>query len=511
MFQKVLVANRGEIAVRVIRACRDLGIQTVAVYSDVDRGSLHVRLADQACHIGSAPSLESYLRVEGILDAARQTGAQAIHPGYGFLSENADFARAVRKAGMAFIGPSADSIELMGSKLAARRTVSATGVPVVPGSLEAISSDSEAARIASEIGYPLMLKASAGGGGKGMRVVVGPADLTARLREARSEARAAFGDDAVYIERFVAQPRHIEVQLVADQFGEVVHLGERECTIQRRHQKVIEESPSPFVDEDLRAALADAAIRIARATAYDSIGTVEFLVDGETGQFYFLEMNTRVQVEHAVTEAVTGFDLIAEQLRIASGKPCGIRQEDVRMRGAAIECRIYAEDPERGFVPSPGRILRLEVPSGPGIREDTGIYAGWEVPLEYDPLLSKVIAWGSDRDQAIRRMVRALTEYRIEGVQTNIDFFLSVLRDPSFLAGCIDTGFVGRWLEEKIANPAGKDDGQGSDHGGSQHLAAILAAVYLEQSQGRGAAGGARQSRGSAWKVDARSAQLRAR
>jgi acetyl-CoA carboxylase biotin carboxylase subunit len=499
MFDKVLIANRGEIAVRVIRACRDLGIRTAAVFSDADRGALHVRMADEAYPIGPAPSSDSYLHIERILEAARAARVDAVHPGYGFLSENAAFARAVADTGLVFVGPSAASIALMGSKVDSRNAVSNAGVRVVPGSFEAITSDSGAREAAADIGYPLMVKASAGGGGKGMRQVDRPEALEAALREARAEARAAFGDDAVYIERVIRQPRHIEVQIVSDRFGRAVHIGERECTIQRRHQKLIEEAPSPIVDPGLREAMGEAALRVARSAGYDNVGTVEFLLDGETRQFYFLEMNTRIQVEHPVTEAVTGIDLVTLQLRIAAGEQLAIRQEDVRLDGAAIECRIYAEDPENEFFPSPGRILRLETPSGPGIREDSGIYAGWTVPLEYDPLLAKLIAWGPTRPEAIARMRRALAEYRIDGIRSNIGFFGEVLGHPAIRDGRFDTGFVDDWLRDRVGQVPSEE---------SRALAVLAAAVFMRDPDPAGRADGVSPPPGP-WKLEGRRRGLR--
>ncbi len=447
-FDKILVANRGEIAVRVIRACRDLGIRSVAVYSDADEGALHARMADEAYRIGPAPSSESYLSIANVLDAATRSGASAIHPGYGFLAENAGFARAVEESGRTFIGPSAASIALMGSKIESRRAVSDHGVAMVPGTIDALTSDDEALRMASEVGYPVMLKASAGGGGKGMRYVASQAEMGSALRTTRAEARAAFGEDAVYIEKFIERPRHIEIQVLADGHGRAVHLGERECTIQRRHQKVIEECPSPVVDSDLRERMGRAALRVVEAARYRNAGTVEFLVDTDRN-FYFLEMNTRLQVEHAVTEAVTGIDLVVEQIRIAAGGRLDISQSEVVMRGSAIECRVYAEDPDNDFLPSPGRIAALAAPSGPGVRDDSGVYAGWRVPIEYDPLISKLVAWGPTRDDAIRRMRRAVAEYRIAGIRSNLALFREVLEHPDFVAGDFDTGFIDRWLARR--------------------------------------------------------------
>ncbi len=448
MFNKVLVANRGEIAVRVIRACREMGIRTVAVYSDADRGALHVRMADEAFPIGPAASRESYLVIEKIIGVARTAQAEAIHPGYGFLAENAAFARACEDAGITFIGPSAASISLMGSKVESRRAASKFEVPMVPGTLDPVESEDEACRIAKSIGYPIMLKASAGGGGKGLRFVRNEGEMESALRNTRSEALGAFGDSAVYIEKFVEEPRHIEIQVLADRHGNAIYLGERECTIQRRHQKVIEECPSPVVNAELRRQMGEAAIQVVRAADYHNAGTVEFLVDRNL-RFYFLEMNTRLQVEHPITEMVTGIDLVKQQLRVAAGHKLEMAQEDLTMRGSAIECRVYAEDPDNNFFPSPGRITLLRTPSGPGIRDDGGVYEGWTVPIDYDPLISKLVAWGSTRDEAIHRMQRALQEYQVEGIQTNISFFMEILQDADFRKGTFDTGFIDRWLKTR--------------------------------------------------------------
>jgi acetyl-CoA carboxylase, biotin carboxylase subunit len=448
VFNKVLVANRGEIAVRVIRACREAGISTVAVYSDVDRGALHTRMADEAFHIGPAPSRESYLVIEKILDVAKRAKAQAIHPGYGFLAENAAFAKACEDAGIIFIGPSAASISLMGSKVESRRAAAQYGVPMVPGTLDPVESEAEARRIGESVGFPIMLKASAGGGGKGLRLVRNADELESAFRNTRSEALAAFGDSAVYIEKFVEQPRHVEIQVLADHHGNAIYLGERECTIQRRHQKVIEECPSPIMTPDLRRRMGEAALKVVRAAKYYNAGTVEFLVDRNL-QFYFMEMNTRLQVEHPVTEMVTGLDLVKLQLHVACGEKLSIRQEDVVMRGAAVECRVYAEDPDNNFFPSPGKITQLQTPAGPGIRDDSGVYEGWTVPIEYDPLISKLVAWGASREEAISRMRRALQEYYVGGIKTNISFFLEILQDSNFLQGLFDTGFLDRWFANR--------------------------------------------------------------
>ena len=459
--RKILIANRGEIAVRIVRACRDLGLASVAVYSDADRSARHVRMADEACHLGPSPASESYLRVDRILDAARASGADAVHPGYGFLSENEAFAAACRDAGLTFIGPSAEAIELMGSKTAARGAAIAAGVPVVPGTKDFIpvsASDADIAAAAREIGYPIMVKAVAGGGGKGMRTVRVPDDLSGAIRAARSEAGAAFGDSAIYLERRLERPRHVEVQLLADHHGTVLPFVERECSIQRRHQKVVEETPSPSVSPELRARLAGAAAAVARAARYTNAGTIEFLLD-EDGRFYFLEMNTRLQVEHPITEAVTGVDLVEWQVRIARGERVTLDAEALLSpNGHAIECRIYAEDADAGFLPSPGPVTALRVPSGPGIRDDGGVDAGGEVPIFYDSLISKLIAWGQDRAQAIARMRRALREYEVLGIRTTVPFFTWLLRQPAFAEGAFHTGFLDELLHTRQSRPFSTQD-----------------------------------------------------
>jgi acetyl-CoA carboxylase biotin carboxylase subunit len=441
-FRKILIANRGEIAVRVARTLDEMGIAAVAVYSDADRNSQHVRMADEAEWIGPAPSAESYLRIDRIVEAAQRRGAEAIHPGYGFLSENAEFAAACGAAGITFIGPSAAAIRRMGSKTEARRTAIAAGVPVVPGT-SPLDNAGEAARFADECGYPIMLKAVAGGGGKGMRRIDKERDLAAAFRDAASEAERAFKDARLYAEKLIERPRHIEIQLIGDLHGNLIHLGERECSIQRRHQKVVEECPSPLVAlaPEMRARMGDAAVRAARHGGYANAGTVEFLVDAERN-FYFLEMNTRLQVEHPVTEMVTGLDLVRLQVEVASGEPLPLAQGDVTWRGCAIECRIYAEDPDNEFFPSPGRITRLMRPGGPGVRVDGCVYAGWTVPVEYDPLLAKLAVWAGTREQAIARALRALGEYDVAGIKTNIGFFRQLLDDAAFRAGDLHTAFV---------------------------------------------------------------------
>ena len=451
LFSKVLVANRGEIAVRVVRALRELGIASVAVYSDADRGSLAVRLADEAAYVGASPSAESYLRIDRILEAAKRHGAEAIHPGYGFLSENAEFAEACAAAGIVFIGPPAKAIRKLGSKTAARQLAIAAGAPVVPGTERALSGWEEARAAANTLGYPVLLKAAAGGGGKGMRRVDRESDLEPALRDAASEAGRAFGNSEVYVEKLVEEPRHIEIQILGDHHGHLIHLGERECSIQRRHQKVLEECPSPLMSSypDLRQKMGQAAVQVASAAGYANAGTVEFLVDRDAN-FYFLEVNTRLQVEHPVTELVTGLDLVEWQLKIAAGERLTLRQEDVSWRGSAIECRIYAEDPDHDFMPSPGTIVHLSEPSGPGmIRLDSGIFEGWTVPLEYDPLLAKLAAWGPSRETAIRRLDRALSEYVLTGVGNNIAFFREILADAEFRGGRLSTWFLDRFFKRR--------------------------------------------------------------
>ncbi len=453
MFRKILIANRGEIAVRIIRACRELNIVPVAVYSEADAAALHVRLADEAYLLGPAPSSESYLRIDRIIAAAQQSGAEAIHPGYGFLAENAGFARAVADAGMTFIGPPPAAMELMGSKTNARRAALAAGAPVVPGTTASLQSLDEARETATQLGYPVMLKAAAGGGGKGMRLVAHERELAAAFETAQAEAGAAFGDSSVYLEKVVARPRHIEIQIFADAHGNYVHLGERECSIQRRHQKVIEECPSPINDPTLRAAMGVAAIKIARAADYVGAGTVEFLVSDETREFYFLEMNTRLQVEHPVTELVTGIDLVREQIMVAAGALLSFTQAEIEWRGHAIECRVYAEDPDNNFLPSPGRINALRLPQGPGVRDDGGVYVGAEVSIYYDPMISKLAVWGRTRAEAIDRLRRALAEYEVGGIKTTLPFFRAVVRDAEFIAGQLDTGFITRFNERRAAAP----------------------------------------------------------
>ena len=445
MFRKILIANRGEIAVRVMRACREMNIRTVSVYSEADRKAQHVRYADEAYAIGPAPSAQSYLCIDRILDVAIRSGAEAIHPGYGFLSENPKFARACEASDVVFIGPPVSAMELMGSKTAARQAVKSAGLPTIPGVDRNLEDFAALRNSAREIGFPVMLKAAAGGGGKGLRLVRTEAELESAYNTARSEAQNAFGDSSVYVEKYLEHPRHVEIQILGDCYGHLVYLGERECSLQRRHQKVMEECPSPALDAQLRGRMGETAVRIGKVAGYWNAGTVEFLLDAERN-FYFLEMNTRLQVEHPVTELTTGIDLVKEQIRIAAGEPLSRRQEDIRLRGAAIECRIYAEDPANNFFPAPGLITRLHEPAGPGIRSDSGVQAGWQVPLEYDPLLSKLAVWAETRGEAIARLRRALGEFEIAGIRTNIPFFRRVLDHPDFLAGRLDTGFIDRVL-----------------------------------------------------------------
>ncbi len=441
MIQKVLIANRGEIAVRIIRSCRELGIVTVAVYSDADRCALHVLYADEAWHIGPSPSIESYLNMDNIIRVARESGADAIHPGYGFLSENADFPERCREANIIFIGPSAHAISTMGDKIKARKTMMDAGVPVVPGTEGAIATEQEAIDVILQIGLPVMIKASAGGGGKGMRLVKAAKDITPALRAARSEAKTAFGDDAVFIEKYIESPHHIEFQILADKHGNVVHLFERECSVQRRHQKIVEETPSPILTEERRRQMGDAAVAAARAVNYKGAGTIEFIVDKDLN-YYFLEMNTRLQVEHPITERVVGVDLVKDQIHIANGRPLTYRQDELKQQGHAIECRVYAEDPENNFMPAPGRVTHIDIPYGVGVRVDGSIYEGFEIPLFYDPLIAKLIVWGKDRAEALERSRRALQEFKITGVKNNLRFLERIMHTPAFVQGDYTTHFI---------------------------------------------------------------------
>jgi len=491
--KKILVANRGEIAVRVIRACREMGIASVAVFSEADRASRHVRLADEAWPIGPAPAAESYLRIDRLIEAARRSGADGVHPGYGFLAENAGFARACEEEGLVFIGPRSETIALMGEKTSARRLAVEAGLSVVPGTLEPLEGDTAIQAEAARLGFPLMLKAAAGGGGKGLRLVDRAADLASAAQRARSEALSAFGDGRVYLEKALVRPRHVEIQVVADHHGHAVHLFERECSIQRRHQKVVEESPSPLLTPELRARMGELAVALVRRAGYVNAGTLEFLLD-DTRRPYFLEMNTRLQVEHPVTELVTGVDLVKTQIRIARGERLPFVQGDLAQRGHAIECRVYAEDPETGFLPSPGRIVALRVPGGPGVRDDSGVEEGDDVPSHYDPLVSKLVAWGEDRPAAIARMRRAVREYKVLGIKTTLPFFERLLRHPDFVAGELDTGLVAR-----LEGPASGDRER------PWPVAVAAAAIRaLEQRRSAAQGGGLERPARSAWRRAAR-------
>jgi len=503
---KVLVANRGEIAVRVIRACRELGIPAVAVYSDCDRGARHVRDADQAVHLGASPASESYLRIDKLIDAAKATGADAVHPGYGFLAENAAFARACTDAGLTFIGPSPEAIKLMGSKTGAREVAVRAGVPVVPGTdapLDALASDDEILREGAHVGYPLMVKAVAGGGGKGLRIVEKPDALLNAVRTARSEAGSAFGDSAVYFERRINKPRHIEIQLLGDKYGTVIPFVERECSIQRRHQKVIEESPSMAVDPHLRRRIADAAAAVAAAAEYTNAGTIEFLLD-EDGSFYFLEMNTRLQVEHPITEMVTSLDLVHWQIRIARGERLTIDPDRaLTPHGHAIECRIYAEDPDHGFMPSPGLVRGIRPAAGPGIRDDGGVLPGYTVPVFYDSMIAKLVAWAGTRTEAIARMTRALEEYEVLGIRTTIPFFLWLMREHDYIAGRFDTTY----LDGLLASRRGQSFSTFSEED-ERHIAIAAALDSILRARADAVASG-RAAGGSAWQQAARQEALR--
>jgi acetyl-CoA carboxylase, biotin carboxylase subunit len=507
MFKKILVANRGEIAVRIVRACRELGIRAVAVYSDADRASLHVRLADEAYSIGRSPSRESYLVIGKIIGAARDAGCDAIHPGYGFLAENPALARACADAGLAFIGPSAEAMEKLGSKTAARQLAREKGVATVPGTLDPIEKMDDARDTARKIGFPVVLKAVAGGGGKGMRLIERESEFAGGWRDASSEAQSAFGDGRLYLEKYLLRPRHIEIQVLGDHQGHIVHLGERECSVQRRYQKVIEEAPSPVMTPNLRREMGEAAVKLAKAGGYTNAGTVEFLVDADR-RFYFLEMNTRLQVEHPVTELVTSLDIVKLQIRIACGEPLPFVQEDISFRGHAIECRIYAEDPDNNFFPSPGTILEWRTPSGPGIRLDEGVYRGWTVPNEYDPMLGKLIAWGSDRAEAIARLRRALVEQYATGIKTNLGLFRKILATADFRTGEIYT----RWLDDFLSKSqksgtAPVDDPEAIS---SELDAATIAAFlwHMERSAHSLNKNSVAPDGGSPWKLEGRLALL---
>ena len=443
MFKKVLIANRGEIAVRIIRACRELGIHTVAVYSTADKNALHAQIADEAVCIGPAASKDSYLNMRAIISACEITGADAIHPGFGFLSENPSFAKTCEKCGITFIGPRANSIEMLGDKAQAKETMKEAGVPVIMGSDGAISNVDAAHSLANQLGYPVMVKASAGGGGRGIRIVRSDDELEAQMTAARQEALACFGNDEIYIEKFIENPKHIEIQILADNYGDVIYLGERDCSMQRRNQKVLEEAPSPIMTQELRKKMGEAAVKAAKVCGYRNAGTIEFLVDNK-GNFYFMEMNTRIQVEHPITEAITGIDLVKQQLLIAGGERLSIKQEDVKITGHAIECRINAENPAQGFRPSPGTINSLYIPGGPGIRVDTAAYQGYEITPYYDSMIGKLIVHGADRNEAIAKMQWALAEFIVDGVSTNIDFQLKLIRTEAFLKGDYDNGYLNR-------------------------------------------------------------------
>ena len=501
MFRKILIANRGEIAVRILRACRELGISSVGVFSEADRTALHVRLADEAYPIGPAASRESYLRIDKLIDVARKTGCDALHPGYGFLAENPALPRACTDAGITFIGPSAEAMEAMGSKTAGKQLARRSDVPTVPGTDDPIEDPEGAQSLARSMGYPVVLKAVAGGGGKGMRVVPNDAAFAGAWRDAASEALNAFGDPRVFLEKYLVAPRHIEIQVLADAHGRVVSLGERECSVQRRHQKVIEEAPSPVVTQELRRKMGEAAVRLARAGGYINAGTVEFLVDANLN-FYFLEVNTRLQVEHPVTEQVTGLDLVKLQIAIAAGHRLPFEWESITPRGNAMEVRLYAEDPDNSFFPSPGKILARHAPTGPGIRLDEGVYEGYTVPMEYDPLLSKLIAWGNSREETVARLRRALEEYTITGIRTNVSLFRRILTEPDFLRGEIHT----KWLDELLARP---HPPAALPRPGTEEAAVIAATLWhIAQSDGSSRQTGEGHAVPSRWKLQGRREQL---
>lgn len=508
MFKKILIANRGEIAVRILRACRELGIRSVAVFSEVDRKSLHVRLADEAYPVGPAASRESYLRIDKIIDVARRSGCDALHPGYGFLAENPALPRACADVGITFIGPGAEAMEALGSKTAGRQLARRSEVPTVPGANNPIERPDEAQALARSMGYPVLLKAVAGGGGKGMRAVTADGEFAGAWRDASSEALNAFNDARLYLEKYLEKPRHIEIQILADAHGRVVSLGERECSVQRRHQKVIEEAPSPVVTPELRKKMGDAAVRLARAGGYVNAGTVEFLVDAHLN-FYFLEVNTRLQVEHPITEQVTGLDLVKLQIAIAAGHRLPFAWETITPRGHAMEVRLYAEDPDNNFFPSPGTILSRRAPSGPGIRLDDGVYEGWTVPMDYDPLLSKLIAWGNSREETIARLRRALEEYSVAGIKTNARLFRRILAEPDFLRGEIHT----KWLDDLLHRAPSSTPGPYTRPDTDRHAdaAAIAAAVWRANQQGRprnespSSPAGNKPSR---WKLEGREREL---
>ncbi len=487
MFKKILIANRGEIAVRIIRGCRELKIPTVAVYSEADRAGLHVQIADEAIPIGEAPAVDSYLNMERILEAVQQTGAEAVHPGYGFLAENAEFARLCEEHSIVFIGPNSQAMGLVGDKVRSRQTMEKAGIPIIPGMQATLKDPKFCAAEAEKIGYPVMLKASAGGGGKGMRIVRSPKELMPAVEAGMREAKAAFGDASVYLEKYIENPRHVEFQVLADNHGRIVHLFERECSIQRRHQKIVEETPSPAVDPDLRIRMGETACRVMQVAGYNNAGTVEFLLD-DNKEFYFLEVNARLQVEHPVTELVTGVDLVHEQIRIAAGHPLRLQQGQLSQRGHAIECRIYAEDPLHNFLPSSGTILFLKEPSGPGIRHDCGIYSGCEVPIYYDPILAKLIVWAGDRDMACRRMGNALDDYVVLGIKTSIDFLKAVISHPKFRSGATTTDFIPQYFQEWT----------GPDHQERERSLALLAAGFRAQNESSSLSGSRTNSQDAA-------------
>jgi acetyl-CoA carboxylase biotin carboxylase subunit len=500
MFRKILIANRGEIAVRVIRACREMGIIPVAVYSDVDRSALHVRLAQEAYHIGAATPSESYLNVEKIIEVTKACGAEALHPGYGFLAENPKLVQRCEQEGIVFIGPPSYPMDVMGTKTTSRKMMADVGVPIIPGTVEPIKNEKELARKAEEIGYPVLLKAAAGGGGKGLRLVKRKGELRSAFEMARSEALSSFDDASVYIEKYIEEPHHIEIQILADHFGRTVYLGERECSIQRRYQKVIEETPSPFLHAETREKMGKIAVKAASSIGYRNAGTVEFIVDKDQN-FYFLEMNTRLQVEHPITEMVTGIDLVKCQIEIAAGLPLRFGQDDIQPRGAALECRIYAEDPDNDFMPAPGKIIHLHAPSGGlGVRRDSGVYEGYTVPLEYDPLLSKLITWGMTRDEAIRRMLRALSEYQVFGIMTTIPFFKRILLHPKFQAGNYNTHFIA-----ELEREAGVEE---PDVKRAALIAAGIKSFRDAKAEPRRAGG---KAGGNPWKIQGRMQNLTSR
>ena len=492
MFKKILVANRGEIACRIIRACREMGIGSLAVYSEADRASLHVQLADEAICIGPPAAVESYLNMDRIIETARASGAEAIHPGYGFLAENPEFARRCERAGVIFIGPNSRALELVGDKIRARQTMEKSGIPIIPGMKHVAADFAEYATEAGKIGYPVMIKASAGGGGKGMRIVCSEEELRPGLESGQREARAAFGDESVYLEKYIEDPRHVEFQVLADNYGHIVHLFERECSIQRRHQKIVEETPSQALNPELRRRMGETARKVLAVSGYNNAGTVEFLLD-RNKTFYFLEVNARLQVEHPVTELTTGVDLVQQQIRIASGEKLSLKQEDLAQRGHAVECRIYAEDPSRNFLPSSGRILFLREPKGPGVRHDGGIYSGWDVPIYYDPILAKLIVWAETRDSACARMAAALDDYVILGISTTIPFLKDVISHPQFREGATTTGFIKNYFEN-WQEKEGPLDG----------LTLALAAAALDElspSERAGKAGGLKKEVHSPWQM----------